>query len=121
MAQMRRPAQKALNGTANGHANGLANGTANGHADGYIGGHKLQTQDQRTDRSRWRLLDESGRHTWHYLETDKEIEAWPQTHADKYHMGLSIVSLRQVANSVFMLTSSGPARSSCSLEAFRVH
>lgn len=45
----------------------------------------------RTDYSRWRLLDERGRQTWHYLETDKEVEGWPQSTADKYFLGLSTV------------------------------
>ncbi|CAG8131311.1 unnamed protein product [Penicillium olsonii] len=44
--------------------------------------------DPQTDYSRWRLLDEEGRHTWRYLESDAEHEAWPQTIADKYHLGL---------------------------------
>ncbi|KAF2725157.1 ERG7, lanosterol synthase [Polychaeton citri CBS 116435] len=41
-----------------------------------------------TDYARWRLLDDDGIHTWHYLETDSEIERWPQTIADKWHLGL---------------------------------
>ncbi|RDW84763.1 terpene cyclase family member protein [Coleophoma cylindrospora] len=45
---------------------------------------KLQ---ERTDYTRWRLLDERGRQTWHYL-TDDEAVKWPQTIADKYHLGL---------------------------------
>ncbi|KAI0997606.1 Lanosterol synthase [Podosphaera aphanis] len=43
---------------------------------------------ERTDYSRWRLLAEKGRHTWHYLETDAEIQKWPQSFADKYFLGL---------------------------------
>ncbi|KAE9972270.1 hypothetical protein BLS_004095 [Venturia inaequalis] len=41
-----------------------------------------------TDRTRWRLLDERGRQTWHYLRTDEEVKAWPQTTADKWFLGL---------------------------------
>jgi hypothetical protein len=48
--------------------------------------------DLRTDLSRWRLLDERGRQTWHYLESDKEVEKWPQSIADRHHLGLSLVS-----------------------------
>lgn len=48
--------------------------------------------DEKTDYSRWRLLDEHGRQTWHYLTTDEEVRAWPQTVADKYHLGLPTVS-----------------------------
>lgn len=46
----------------------------------------------KTDYSRWRLKDDRGRQTWHYLETDAEVKQWPMTTADKYHMGLDTVS-----------------------------
>lgn len=49
---------------------------------------KLQ---ERTDYSRWRLLDERGRQTWHYLEDDEDAAEWPQTTADKYFLGLPTV------------------------------
>ena len=45
----------------------------------------------KTDRSRWRLLDERGRQTWHYLETDEEVKGWPQSIADKYFLGTETV------------------------------
>jgi len=60
--------------------------------------HKSQTAfaksnlDEKTDYSRWRLLDERGRQTWHYLEDDEQAKEWPQSVADKYHLGMSIVS-----------------------------
>ncbi|KAJ9088502.1 Lanosterol synthase (Oxidosqualene--lanosterol cyclase) [Entomophthora muscae] len=41
-----------------------------------------------TDLTRWRLKVDDGRQVWHYLETDSELEAWPQTNADKYFIGL---------------------------------
>jgi lanosterol synthase len=47
--------------------------------------------DARTDYARWRLLDDRGRQTWHYLKTDKELKEWPQSIADKYHLGLPTV------------------------------
>ena len=47
--------------------------------------------DEKTDIYRWRLLDERGCQTWHYLESDKEIKAWPQSIADKYFLGLPLV------------------------------
>lgn len=47
--------------------------------------------DEFTDLGRWRLKAERGRQTWHYLTTDKELELWPQTYADKYYLGLSLV------------------------------
>ncbi|KAF8850490.1 oxidosqualene:lanosterol cyclase-like protein [Acephala macrosclerotiorum] len=42
---------------------------------------------ERTDLSKWRLLDEKGRQTWHYLEDDDEAKEWPQSKADKYFLG----------------------------------
>ena len=47
--------------------------------------------DERTDFSRWRMRDDAGRHTWHYLEDDEENEKWPQSYADKYFLGLPMV------------------------------
>lgn len=47
----------------------------------------------RTDYSRWRLRDDHSRHTWHYLEDDDAAEKWPQTYADKYFLGLPLVSV----------------------------
>ncbi|CAG8972768.1 hypothetical protein HYALB_00006860 [Hymenoscyphus albidus] len=49
--------------------------------------HKMPELQERTDFSRWRLLDEAGRQTWHYLD-DEEIKKWPQSTADKYFLGL---------------------------------
>ncbi|TAQ87209.1 hypothetical protein B7494_g4465 [Chlorociboria aeruginascens] len=46
---------------------------------------KLQ---ERTDYTRWRLLGERGRQTWHYLEDDEDAKEWPQTIADRYFLGL---------------------------------
>ncbi len=61
------------------------------------------TKDEATDIQRWRLLDERGRQTWHYLETDEEVKTWPQSTADRYHLGLPLVST--ISNSS---TSEGP-------------
>ena len=47
--------------------------------------------EESTDLGRWRLKAERGRQTWHYLSTDKEVELWPQTYADKYYLGQSLV------------------------------
>lgn len=46
---------------------------------------------ERTDYSRWRLLNEAGRQTWHYLKDDEEVKEWPQSTADKYFLGLPLV------------------------------
>ncbi|KAH9840136.1 terpene synthase [Rhodofomes roseus] len=44
-----------------------------------------------TDYARWRLRSsEDGRHTWHYLQTDEECKAWPQTEIDRYWLGLPV-------------------------------
>jgi lanosterol synthase len=62
----------------------------NGHANGqdFANGHAEQARNEKTDYTRWRLQDEQGRHTWHYLETDEQVKSWPQTVADKHHLGL---------------------------------
>ncbi|KAL4788443.1 terpenoid cyclases/protein prenyltransferase alpha-alpha toroid [Aspergillus varians] len=66
-------------------------------SDGHIAPWRTEAQgyltpdannDSKTDYSKWRLLDDDGRQTWHYLESDKENEAWPQSVADKYFLGL---------------------------------
>ena len=46
---------------------------------------------KRTDYTRWRLLDEEGRQTWHYLEDDEDVKEWPQSIADKYFLDLPTV------------------------------
>ena len=54
-------------------------------------GNKLLPTDKTTDRSLWRLKDEKGRQTWHYL-TPEEAKKWPQSFADKYYLNLPLVS-----------------------------
>lgn len=49
--------------------------------------------DPATDIERWRLLDERGRQTWHYLQSDEQVKAWPQTTADRHHLGLPLVCI----------------------------
>jgi lanosterol synthase len=66
---------------------GAAPKEANGHAT--TSQKPLQTG--RTDSTRWRLRNERGVHTWHYLEDDEELRRWPLTTADKYFMGLDTV------------------------------
>ncbi|KAK3501384.1 terpenoid cyclases/protein prenyltransferase alpha-alpha toroid [Neurospora crassa] len=43
-----------------------------------------------TDKARWRLSSEGGRHTWHYLEDDEAAKEWPQSYADKYFLGMPL-------------------------------
>lgn len=59
---------------------------------------------KKTDYRRWRLLDERGRQTWHYLESDEEAEAWPQSTADRYHLGLPLVCLPVMLIASFVLS-----------------
>ena len=49
------------------------------------------SKNLKTDRTRWRLVDEGGRQTWKYLKTDEEVKAWPQSTATKWHLGLETV------------------------------
>ena len=59
-----------------------------------------------TDYNRWRLLvNDGGRHTWHYLETDEECEKWPMNDVDKFWMGIPLVGLSFVHSFETMLTS----------------
>ncbi|KAK7911224.1 Lanosterol synthase [Apiospora marii] len=51
---------------------------------------KVAKHQEETDISRWRCLDEKGRLTWRYLEGDDEAEAWPQSYADKWFLGLDL-------------------------------
>jgi lanosterol synthase len=67
------------------HANGSVNGTTN---DTVKHGHSV---DLKTDHLRWRMKNVDGRQTWHYLELDKELKAWPMTSADKYYLGMDTV------------------------------
>lgn len=63
--------------------------------NGLDGGSTLSSDDKlpnlKTDLTRWRLRDVEGVQTWHYLESDKAVKAWPQTIADKYFLGLPTV------------------------------
>lgn len=100
MVQPRNSEQKAANSVTNGHATPSGK-KING------GAYHVELLDQKTDYSRWRLLDEHGRHTWHYLSTDAQSKAWPQTTADKYHLGLPTVPLL-TNNWQLPLTMTGP-------------
>ncbi|KAK4445741.1 terpenoid cyclases/protein prenyltransferase alpha-alpha toroid [Podospora aff. communis PSN243] len=53
-------------------------------------GAKRPRIEDRTDYTRWRMRDDESRHTWHYLEDDEAVKEWPQTHADKYFLGLPL-------------------------------
>ncbi|KAK6517020.1 Lanosterol synthase (Oxidosqualene--lanosterol cyclase) [Arthrobotrys conoides] len=55
-----------------------------------VGIKKIPTSDYKTpftDYSRWRLKDDHGRQTWHYL-SEAEAKKWKQSTADKYFLGL---------------------------------
>ena len=49
-------------------------------------------RNAKTDHTRWRLKDDRGRQTWHYLETNEQLKQWPQTIADRYFLGMDTVS-----------------------------
>jgi len=48
--------------------------------------------DAKTDATRWRMKNDDGRQTWHYLADDDAAKEWPQTYADKWYLGLPLVS-----------------------------
>jgi len=66
---------------ANGSANGSTNGTIKQDYDAEL----------KTDHLRWRMKNVDGRQTWHYLESDEQLKAWPMTSADKYYLGMDTV------------------------------
>jgi hypothetical protein len=65
----------------------------------------------KTDHSRWRMKNVDGRQTWHYLESDEQLKAWPMTAADKYYLGQDTVRLSE----------SWPARCSYPNSSTRAH
>lgn len=78
-----------LNGkTTNGHAKGTKRSIDEKLDQEPVKRTKLA---DKTDYTRWRILDEAGRQTWHYLKDDEEVEEWPQTTADKWFLGLPTV------------------------------
>ncbi|KAL5037723.1 hypothetical protein BDEG_25741 [Batrachochytrium dendrobatidis JEL423] len=46
------------------------------------------TDDNTADLLNWRLKVSHGAQTWHYLQTEQERNAWPQTTFDKYWLGI---------------------------------
>jgi lanosterol synthase len=45
----------------------------------------------KTDLTRWRMKDVNGVHTWHYLQTDEEVKAWPMSVAEKWYLWMDTV------------------------------
>lgn len=69
---------------------GEAQQQPNGHLNG--GPVEPEARDAKTDHSRWRMLDERGRQTWHYLKDEEELRKWPMSVADKWYLGMETVS-----------------------------
>lgn len=85
------------------HVNGAANGITKRNApqrilNDAVGVTKNAEGHEKTDYTRWRLKDDRGCQTWHYLQTDEEMKAWPQSTADKYFLGLDTVCLRHLGS-----------------------
>ena len=83
----------------------VLNGNCNGNAttsEKYLNGTTVASisKPETTDIQRWRLLDEAGQQTWHYLEADEEVKAWPQSTADRYFLGLPLVNLTAAPSSL---------------------
>lgn len=51
----------------------------------------LSSSPQFTDFKNWRLKVDEGAQIWHYLDSEEERKAWPQSLCEKYHLGLPIV------------------------------
>lgn len=85
---------------ANGATNGAAKrGTTQQPLNGAQGSTKNSNGRAKTDYAKWRLKDDRGCQTWHYLEGEEENRAWPQSTADKYFLGLDTVGLRKRSKS----------------------
>ena len=96
------------------HVNGFMHGATRRATDqtslnGANGVNTTTVHPEKTDYTRWRLKDDRGCQTWHYLGSDEELKAWPQSTADKYFLGLETVSLRPE----YSLSSVEAYRSSC--------
>lgn len=63
---------------------------------------------EKTDLARWRLRDDAGSQTWHYLDDDAEAKKWPQSLADKYFLGLPLVRFHYALLSRNILRLHGP-------------
>ena len=67
------------------------NGQANGkNPNAFDVEEKISTKEA-TDINCWRLLDERGRQTWHYLDSPEKIKQWPQSIVDKHHISLPLI------------------------------
>jgi lanosterol synthase len=42
-------------------------------------------QVDKTDYTRWWMLDDDGKHAWHCLADVEAAREWPRTLADKYY------------------------------------
>jgi lanosterol synthase len=89
MAKMRPNAK--VNGNGKVNVNATATATASNHTKSSATSTRKAKLSDRTDYMRWRMLDERGRQTWHYLEDDEAANEWPQSTADKYYLGLPTV------------------------------
>lgn len=100
---------QATNGTVNGGTNSTYKRGANGLAQIPIGVNSGANGDQKTDYTRWRLRDDRGCQTWHYLQSDEEVKEWPQSAADKYFLGMETVRTSPIARQS-LLAQQGPRR-----------
>jgi len=75
--------------TTSAYQNGILNGGSN-HPKPSQHSNIHADLSSRTDRTRWRLIGDKGEQRWTYLQTQEEIKAWPQSTADKYHLGMPL-------------------------------
>jgi lanosterol synthase len=78
------------------HANGATKRGAHGKVtNGQIPLQSAKAGHEKTDYTKWRLKDDRGCQTWHYLKSEEEVKAWPQSTADKYFLGMETVGHAQ--------------------------
>lgn len=77
--------------TTTGRDSGVAPQSRKRSSDTELGFPKKPRIESKTDLARWRMKDDDSRHTWHYLEDDEAVKAWPQSYAEKYYLNLPLV------------------------------
>ena len=53
--------------------------------------------EKKTDLTRWRVRDDEGRLTWHYMLDEEAAKQWPQSYADKWYLGLPMVGIPKLS------------------------
>ena len=61
--------------------------------NGSAGARKISAVAEKTDYTKWRMKNDRGCQTWHYMDSEEEEKAWPQTTADRHFLGMDTVRI----------------------------